>query len=398
MKLKAVLVSFFDSNNIGDLLISDALYKNVGNHFDEVTKIDYLKGTRISNTSELSIDPYHPQTVNKNKSKKTIISEKLAELKLTPLNYFYLSTIRKYPLTVFEEEIKDADALIIGGGNMIFDIFKRTLAAAQFESYVDTAKKHKKKVYAISLGIGPFQTNYQEKKAIKALSKCDYVTFRDEKSYNIYKKNNSQTNAPVHVTVDPVFSMPKRRVLPKDNHTIGINIINNPEYHQDKRIYNKVVDGYVLLIKEFTEVQNKQVKLFSTETRDYEVIQEVYDRIEQKDCVSIVEIHNVSELMNLYSDISILIAARMHAMIIAYTQLLPVVGLSWQPKVEAMFDIIGEPESYFDLTKIQESFDSILTVASDKLTNDHTSEMIQKLEEIRLKEQLNTDILKELSK
>lgn len=391
--MKAVLVSFFDSNNIGDLLISDALYKRVNKHFDEVTSVNFLDGRIMEQGEKITIEPFTPQAAVKVKSKKTEIAERLADFKLTSLNYLYLSKIKDYKLNDFEEEIKAADALIIGGGNMIFDIYERTLVAARFDNYVELAKKHNKKVFAMSLGIGPFQTEYQEKMAVNALAKCDYVTFRDEKSYAIYNKSYPDASQNVSVAVDPVFSMPKIIQNPSGNQTVGINIINNPEYSEDKAIYEKVINGYVLLINELSTRQNKQVKLFSTETRDYEVIHAVYERLEETNNVSVVDIHNVDELMDLYSNLSLLVAARMHSMIIAYTQHLPVVGLTWQPKVQAMFDIIGEPEDCFNLTEIPESFDSIIKASLSKLNTDNTVKMEKQLKIIREKEQKNEEIL-----
>lgn len=396
--MKAVLVSFFESNNIGDLLISDLMYKKTKEHFNEVTKINYLNGREVSQKDGIKIESFKPEEPKREKSTKESIAAGLSSLKLNTLNYLYLSKIKNYQLDQFEEEIKDADVLVIGGGNMIFDIYERTLVAARFNQYIKIAEKYNKKIFAMSLGIGPFQTDYQADLATEALSKCDYVTFRDQKSYDIYKNKRPNQTKNVHVAVDPVFALPHLIENTNQDTVIGLNIINNPEYAEDNELYEKVVNGYVLLIESLINKTNMEIHLFSTETRDYEVIDEVYSRINNQEKVEVIHIKNFDELLELYSNISLLIAARMHSMIIAYTQMVPIVGLSWQPKVQAMFDIINDPESCFDLTEIAKDIEKILETSIGKINNKNISEMEQQLDVVQEKEQINEEILMSLSK
>ena len=51
------------------------------------------------------------------------------------------------------------------------------------------------------------------------------------------------------------------------------------------------------------------------------------------------------------SNYSALIAARLHASIIATSYLMPVVGLSWDKKVEAFYEAIGRPKLSLDLVE-----------------------------------------------
>lgn len=393
--MKAVLVSFFDTNNIGDLLISDQLYKKTNIYFDKVYKFNYLDGKAQSEGTNLEIDAFQSSNVSRKRSLKSDISKFLEKSKLLSLNYFYLSKIQKFQLDDFEEKIKESEALIIGGGNMIFDMYKRTLGASRFDQYVSIAKKNNKPVFATSLGIGPFQTSFQLEQASKALRKCDYVTFRDNESYKLFMKDEKNSHSNASVAVDPVFSLPKVVVSHSEQRNIiGVNIINNPVY-SNKEIYSKVIEGYVLLIKRLNEKYNNKIVLFSTETRDYEVIKDVYKQLNDTKMVTVEYIANTNQLFELYGKLNLLIGTRMHSMIIAYTQYIPIIGLSWQPKVKAMFDVLNDNESCFKLLNLITDIEKI-TSLSEKKMNESQMVIEENLNRVLKKEIINDNIYKSL--
>ncbi|MCB0900334.1 MAG: polysaccharide pyruvyl transferase family protein, partial [Actinobacteria bacterium] len=50
--------------------------------------------------------------------------------------------------------------------------------------------------------------------------------------------------------------------------------------------------------------------------------------------------------------VDVVVASRMHALIVAFTQGVPVLGLSWQQKVRSLFDLLdrqGQCVSFVDL-------------------------------------------------
>lgn len=66
--MKAVIVSFFDTNNMGDLLISDLLYKKAKRHFKEVDAFHYLNGKEVDHSREISIESYDANTQHNRKT------------------------------------------------------------------------------------------------------------------------------------------------------------------------------------------------------------------------------------------------------------------------------------------------------------------------------------------
>lgn len=203
--MKVILISFFESNNIGDLLISNMLNEKVLEYTQEITKIDITSGEIIDITN-LSIGKYKEENGEKilrkklSNAKSKILDSRLCWKAIYNRNVKMNSSVLQH-----EVLIKNTDILIIDGGNMIFDLYKYASSASKIGNYIELAKKYKKKTFGISLGIGPFKR--LEQLAIEVLSKSDYISFRDQKSLQIFQDDNCKEE--VFLTPNPVFLLPK---------------------------------------------------------------------------------------------------------------------------------------------------------------------------------------------
>lgn len=382
-KSNAVLVSFFNSDNLGDILIGDMLIELLSNYFI-VDRISYTRSPIVGcdNNEKKAID-----------FKKSI----LKYLSKVPLAKPILHVVRKnkpLKLEYFESKIKDSDVLIIGGGNMIFDLDKYSFSAKRFKKFVMIAKKYNKKVFAISLGIGPFQTVEQEKDAVKALEMCDYITFRDEASFEIFKRHN-HSYKDVYVSIDPVFFLQKKIKNVSEDKVIALNIINNKLMKESEKSYKKLINQYAKLADNLAENLGKSVILFSTETADYDAVFDVSKLVKNNKLIKVVKINTVEELFDLYNNVIVLVGTRMHSMIVAHSQQIPVIGLSWQQKVDSMFDIIESKESLFKYNEIDSKIDQIVECAKTKIENLNSAKYNIKdnLEKISIKLEINKNIL-----
>jgi hypothetical protein len=93
------------------------------------------------------------------------------------------------------------------------------------------------------------------------------------------------------------------------------------------------------------------VELFSTDRADEPFLRELELAVSSPYC-RVRPITGLKGLLGLYLEVDIVVASRMHALIVAFTQGAPVLGLSWQQKVGALFDLIDRPGqclSYLDL-------------------------------------------------
>lgn len=390
------LVSFFNTSNIGDLLISRSLMNTV-EKYDDVRPFDYLGINEVRKEIYIG-DKQTPENVPSKKleSTKKTLHKTIYRLRLEKIILYKHAYLSKMHIPEFEKSIKDSKALIIGGGNMIFDLMPSSLSAARFDYYVKTAKKYNKKVFAISIGIGPFQNDYQKKKAVQSLSKCDYITFRDEKSYNLFKNENPNYKN-VSVVADPVFFSEFALDSHQKNDSIGINVIN-PNLFPNNHSYQETINNYAKLIDKLFDRTKQKVIIFNTENKDFQACKDVYAKCTAKNSISIKEVKSEDDLYDIYSQCKLIVGTRMHSLITAFSQNIPIVGLSWQQKVDAMFEIIEDTDSVFDLFKIDSNIEQIIDYCEYKLLHNNSEKSKDVMEKLKKKEEINHSILKTILK
>src|SRR5690554_4034607 len=224
--MKAILISFFNSNNIGDQLISQELPKMISEGFD-LKCLDF---------SENLIPKTNSDVPNKTNPKR----------KLSLFRYLLYKIKFNLKIKEYRRLVKKVDLVFIGGGNMLFSHDKYSKLIYKFDKFTKIAIKSRKKVWAISLGIAPFVSSIQEAKAVNLIANCDYISFRDPKSLSIYNKYINKPQA--YLSIDPVFFL-DYKLLDISNHGIGINIINNLLIEESIAEYEKVNNNYLKLIE-----------------------------------------------------------------------------------------------------------------------------------------------------
>ena len=378
--MKCVLISFFNSHNIGDCLIADILYKKLSSRYI-TEKLSYSGNPNIiTNINDLK----KTNSPLKNDGISSLIHRFVKKYPFSGILSLYRKFKQKYViLKSLEKKIWKSDVLVIGGGNMIFDTSKNSNSAFRFSEYTSIAKKHGKKVFVISIGIGPFVTIEQEKNAIQALEKCDYITFRDKRSLGIYTQHSNKTNN-VFLSVDPVFSLPYSLKKDKlERIVIGLNVFDSRQIGDDLSKYKRIIDGYARLANLLSAGLSAKIVLFSTDMTDYDAVCDVYKSLQKESNVEIAEINGLEELLKLYDKLSILIGTRMHSMIIALSQIIPVVGLSWQPKVDALFEIFDLKDRVFKYDKLND-FANVIVSKCSKILEDLELEQDQIYERLEL--------------
>lgn len=377
--MKTLFVSFYSSANLGDLLISSSLEHKLEN-YAEVYAVDYLGRAR---NKERQLTPSKSAPYKKESWKTKVKRFNQA----TGLNHLVMrlrKTQQKFSNPAFEKHLDKVEALVIGGGNMIFDLEGDTLSAQRFDYYVSKAKAKNLPVFAISIGIGPFQNKYQQRYAAEVLAKCDYITFRDHQALALFKEYQPQMEN-VGLVPDPVFFL-ENKLTDATKDKIGLNIIN-PVVYPNHPNPERVKQDYRELISKLLNQTDKEVILYNTTTNDFPFCQEVYEAFESKHRVHLTRVESLSDLYALYSQLDLVIGTRMHSMIIAFSQGIPIIGLSYQQKVQAMFELLNDRESVFSLKNLSKSLDNLVkqvTIELDDKSDYHfeTQKMLAKKEEI----------------
>ena len=393
--MKATLVSFIDSSNIGDRLIAETLSEQL------------LTGIEIKKYSYKLIEESQVK-INKNlvrRSKPHDIYYKY--FRQLPLIKNVVSKVkwvrsrrRMYDsedIQRFEAALQQSDFLMIGGGNAIFDLSPATLSAQRFDQVVSLAKQHQLPIFVSSIGIGPFSTKKQQNAAIATLKKCDFVSFRDKRSLE-YLKNAGHPAA--YASVDPVFLLPEvetfeqLKAQKKLQQRIGICVIDYRITGCSRKDYLNYLKDMKNLIHDLAAAK-KEIMLFSSEVQDYETIETLYVEFLKDPQVNVVFVKEKEDLLALYQSLNLVIGTRMHSMIVAVSQFVPIIGLSWQQKVVEMFKNLGIEEDVLAIADLSKKREILSKKIDEKLenTDQELIEMRRHKEEMRRAFAINYEII-----
>jgi polysaccharide pyruvyl transferase WcaK-like protein len=373
--MNIVFVSFIDSSNIGDQLIVEVLEeKLMKDHAVSKYSLNLIPENEITINNSI---PHRKSGRSKVKNfynnfiRKNVFVDKLLYIRMKR------RMDRNQFLPTFIDDIKKCDLLVIGGGNAIFDLTPHSLSAYKFNKILNVAKDYRKKIFVTSIGLGPFKTKKQIDYTIRTLKLADYVTVRDEKSYDYIKSLGDK----VHLSIDPVFLLEKMtdKNMEKERKTISICIIDLFLNKDTKEKYDNYIDGLSKLINQLQE-KGYLIYLFSTEPRDYKAVHEVFNKVTNSNNIEIKEISNLNELIKLYGNTDLIIGTRMHSLIVGLSQLIPVIGLSWQDKVNEMFEMVNLSDDVINIEDLEENIVKIVKLVEEKLATEH---LIHNLEEIK---------------
>jgi len=252
--------------------------------------------------------------------------------------YKQYKNVRKFPYTTLDKisakfgvtnKLKDYnlmaeqyDGLIfIGGG--IFREESYWKSVYEYRNNVTDAFLQKDKtVRFIGCNFGPFQTKEFENAYYTLFEKCGAVSFRDQKSYSLFKDLTNVTYAP-DVLWDYKLPSSEKKIK-----TLGISIIDSKHKFGLEEYHQAYVDSHQAVIKEYLK-EGFCIKLFSfcEIEGDLQVCKEI-----AKIAPYQIEIHNytgnIQEYLAEFGTCSEIIAARFHAIIIALkfkTPVLPIV-------------------------------------------------------------------------
>jgi len=242
---------------------------------------------------------------------------------------------------------------IFCGGNMIMDIEKIPLYSYLCWQYCRYAKKKCKKIIFAYVGVGDIKTKLSRSYWKKALNYVDFISVRDGNSkmklQNLFKK-------PILVDVwyDPVFMLKNMHCEFKGKN-IAINIYINDSL--SKEIKTDLENTYICLINMLKNQYN--VHVYTTEKNDIIEAKKIYSYFEQCSNVEYFEPNKTIELLDFYKNIDVAICTRMHAFIIATTQSIPSVIISWTDKIDGLMHQLGWQSRLYSVNTIYKNKENL---------------------------------------
>lgn len=379
--MKVLLISFSDSTNIGDLLIVKSLESNLLE--DEDVTVYSFNFNKKGDTVNIP-------KVTKNRLYSLVRKTNVADYFVNKI--IRKNLIKKFSTSDIKNAIKECDFIVLGGGNTLFDLTKYSDSAFKIQLLFEEAKKHGKKIFVTSIGLGPFYNKKQEKKAIQTLKDAEYITVRDQKTLN-YFINNDIRNA--YLSVDPVFINTNKDTKNEieNKNTIGVNIMDLSLNKNSEGTIRKYEKAILNLINQLSNDKDNIIYLYCSEPRDQKTVDELYTKIRGKDNIVKINIFNEDDLFNLYKKLNYIVGTRMHSLIIGMTFEIPVIGISWQQKVCEMFKLFNLEEYCIELEDFNKNFELPIIKLNEIQNDGYAIQPREVLESAHAKFNINFELL-----
>ena len=336
-KYDAIISGYYGFSNIGD----DAMLRSI---------VDNLKLQK----PDISI---------------LVLSKNPAE---TTRNYGISAINRKNMFSVYSV-MKKARLFIYGGGNIIQD----STSSRSILFYLGTAWMAKKlglKVMFYANGIGPINKRRNAEFSRGILNMADVITVRENISYNELKKMGI-SKPKIVLTADAALAVQIQDIvkleeifeaegIPFNGKYAGFSVRKCPgcDKHQQMHYEQVIAEtaDYVYstygLIPVFIPMEYNV---------DIVAIQNIVSKMHSASHV-ISRNHSVSETFAIVRKMDIMIAMRLHALIFAAYMNVPLIGISYQPKVEGFLEYINQPSvgHVKDIT-----FDNLRSKVDDIMSN-----------------------------
>ena len=305
------LVSFFGSTNLGDIILSNILY-------DSINVILQCKKVNIGKNPFLCLDRIYTERNSFNQNKLSKIdalfrkhvffrNTKLYEtLKLGWKMVKNPQSVNLYQKKILKDQIVNSCALIVGGGNLFFSLKEEE---HPFYTYIDwytrIAMENSIPILFLSIGIGPFYKNEHLKKATSILNRGELITFRDQRSLDIYNLECPNSNISF-LSVDPAFLISGKQFVQIDDHNnernIAVNFVNPICMNLDGDECERIKSTCINLVRTLSDRFN--VILFSTDTADYSFLYWIKDKCKDNENINIFCVSDIESVFYLYSNVN----------------------------------------------------------------------------------------------
>ncbi len=286
-----------------------------------------------------------------------------------------------------KEIVKTFDLLIIGGGGILMDLYKRE--APLYGSYAMMAKNSNTPYVIYGCGAGPLLSGLG-KWFIRYMCKhAESVSVRDPESAELLREIGVKED--VQIIGDPAFSL-RQEGAEKSVAPTKIGITAVPYYNAgywpegNPAIYNDYVEGMAKNLDNLAARHDVELTFFATKfPQDADVTKDIQQKMTHKEKISIIDDNLLPDrILDVTAQQDIIIGTRLHSLILATCTETPIMAISYHHKVND-FMKLAELEAYaFPIGDIHKQDTLFLDAFNDMTENwpetiDNTKKLSQQL-------------------
>lgn len=304
-----VMSGYYGFNNTGDEAIMLSMHKNI----------------------QQMGDNYHI----------TVLSNKPQETK----EKYGIEAVYRFGVKDVLHAIKNCDVLLSGGGSLLQDSTS-TRSLMYYLSITAAAKCMRKKVMLYANGIGPVSGKRNRRLVKQVVNKADLITLREENSYEELLSMGVNPKK-CFVTADPVFTMDSiektqaRELLqaegvPMDKPVVVVSVRNWKDMDQ-------FIDRFAQLCDTIVETYSRDIVFLAMQMpNDITVSEKVRKKMKQNAYI-LKGNYSPYEVMGMISLADFILSMRLHTLIFAARQKVPLIGFIYDPKIEYYLEKLNMP-------------------------------------------------------
>lgn len=254
---------------------------------------------------------------------------------------FHTKAIPRFGAWSIAKSLSSCDLLISGGGSLLQDVTS-SRSLLYYLSIISAGVLLGKKVFLYGQGIGPIRRKWVSRLLSFVLSRVSAVTVRDEKSHLFLDRLG--VSAPVYTTADSVFSLPRvslakgREILaaagvPAGKKVVGISVRS----WLDARSWTGRFSRYI----EALSREDLAVVFIPMQCPEDVSAAEAISPVPGKNVFFLRQSYTAPELMSIIGCLDLLVGMRLHALIFAALMHVPLLGISYDPKIDNFLRSIG---------------------------------------------------------
>ena len=256
------------------------------------------------------------------------------------------SAVKRFSPGKVIKAIRGCDIFISGGGSLMQDATS-TRSLVYYVLLIRLAKFFGKKIILYANGIGPVNKPANRRRVRKAVNAADCVTLRDSASEEELRAMGV-TRSDIAVTSDPVFLL---NPAPRE---VGESILREAG----------VPEGQFVAVSirkwgEDAEFQRRMAEICDGITKNLDcriVFLPMQPRVDERESEAVAALmsekswiiptgHTAEELMSVIAQSELTLSMRLHSLVFAARAAVPSIGFSYDPKLDAFLDILGEPNA-----------------------------------------------------
>ena len=272
-------------------------------------------------------------------------------------------SINRYDVYAILKHMKRARLFVYGGGSLIQDITS-TQSLVYYTWLLRLAKFFGLRLMIYGNGIGPVIKKSNVRRAKKALSSCGYISLRDPESMQVIQDLGLDlAKVPVKLSVDPVFAIDAcspeitADILEKE----GMAQSAQPDvqyFGVSCRTWRYNEPNFISKMASTIEEKSRQYNLIPVyipmHPSDYNILREIAAKAAVDRYIMLSKIYEVEQLMGICGSLRFVLAMRLHALIYAVAMGVPIIGLSYDPKV-SNFVVYANQTSCLETSDLDEA-------------------------------------------